>query len=81
MIRKAEILDRFCRSRTVWDALLASLSPEQMQRPRAVGDWSVKDIIIYITWYEREMVGVLTSHVFAGSKWWEITLEQCNRMI
>jgi uncharacterized protein (TIGR03083 family) len=80
-ISKSELIDRCRRSRAAWDALLARLTPEQMQQPKAVGEWSVKDIIVHIIWYEREMVGILTLHVFAGSKWWDIPLDERNRMI
>jgi hypothetical protein len=80
-IRKPELIERCRRSRAAWDALLAGMTPEQMQQPKAVGEWSVKDIIVHITWYEKEMVGILSSHVFAGSKWWDIPLDERNRMI
>jgi hypothetical protein len=40
-----------------WQALLASyegLSEPEMSRPGAVGDWSIKDIIAHVTWWEEE---------------------------
>jgi len=80
-ISKSELLDRCRHSRAAWDALLAHMTPEQMQQPNAVGEWSVKDIVVHIAWYEREMVGILTSHTFAGSEWWEIPLDKRNDMI
>jgi len=80
-ISRSELLGRCRRSRAAWDALLANLTPEQMHQPKAVGEWSVKDIIVHITWYEREMVGILNSHAFAGSKWWDLPLDERNRMI
>jgi uncharacterized damage-inducible protein DinB len=80
-ISKSELIDRFSRARAEWDDLLARMTPEQMQKPRAVGEWSVKDIIVHLTWYEKEMVGVLRSHMFSGSKWWDISLDERNRMI
>jgi len=80
-VSKSELLERCRRSRAAWDALLARMTPEQMQQPKVVGNWSVKDIVAHITWYEREMVGILTSHTFAGSEWWEIPLDERNRLI
>jgi len=80
-ISKSELIDRFRSAHAEWDAPLARLTPEQMQQPRAVGEWSVKDIIAHLTWYEKEMVGVLRSHVFSGSKMWDIPLDERNKMI
>jgi hypothetical protein len=42
---------------TAWQALLASyagLSEAEMTAPGAVGDWSIKDIIAHVTWWEEE---------------------------
>ena len=40
-----------------WAAFLesfAGLSTEQLQQPGVVGDWSVKDIVAHVTWWEEE---------------------------
>src|SRR5215468_7094455 len=37
--------------RVQWNALLAQVTPEQMEIPGAVGDWSVKQLVAHLTWY------------------------------
>ena len=35
----------------------------------------------HLTWYDREMVGVLKARQLAGSEWWNLPLEERNRRI
>jgi hypothetical protein len=42
--------------RTTWNTLLAQVGPERMEIPGAVGDWSVKQLVAHLTWYERAVV-------------------------
>ena len=40
-----------------WQALLASyegLTETEMTRPGAIGDWSIKDVIAHVSWWEEE---------------------------
>ena len=49
-----------------------------MTQPGVAGDWLVKDIIAHITWYEREMVGMIQARALVGSELWELTQDQRN---
>jgi hypothetical protein len=42
--------------RTTWNALLAQVGPERMEISGVVGDWSVKQLVAHLTWYERAVV-------------------------
>jgi hypothetical protein len=42
--------------RAQWDALLAEVGPERMTVPGVEGEWSVKEIVGHLTWYERVVV-------------------------
>lgn len=51
--RLAEILRT---ERIQWNALLAQVGPERMEIPGAAGDWSVKQLVAHLTWYEGAIV-------------------------
>lgn len=42
--------------RARWNALLAEVGPERMEIAGAVGEWSVKDLVAHLTWYEQAVV-------------------------
>jgi uncharacterized damage-inducible protein DinB len=45
------------------------------------GAWSVRDVLAHITWYEREMLGVLQQRALAGSDLWNLPQDERNRII
>ena len=66
---KATLLKTLTETRAAWEALLAQIDEEQMQKPGATGKWSVKDVIAHVASGESELVAVLRTHVLAGSVW------------
>jgi uncharacterized damage-inducible protein DinB len=64
-----------------WEALLDGIDEAQMTRPGATGLWSVKDIVAHITWFEREMVGMLQARALIGSDLWQLPTDQRNAQI
>ena len=58
-MEKATLLKTLTETRAAWEALLAQIDEEQMQRPGAAGTWSVKDVIAHVTWGESEIAPVL----------------------
>ena len=77
----AKFLDSLRSGRAEWDALLAQIGAARMTQPGVEGDWSVKDIIAHVTWYEREMLGVLRERALIGSGLWNLPLDQRNATI
>ncbi len=78
---KATFLAALRRERAAWEALLAevgALGEARMTQPGVSGEWSIKDIVAHVTWYEREMVGLLRTHALAGSPLWELPHDQRN---
>jgi len=61
-MNKSEWLGTLQTERAQWDALVAEVGQARMTQPGAAGEWSVKDVIAHVTWFEREMVGVLRAH-------------------
>ena len=42
--------------RAKWNALLEEVGAERMEIPGVVGDWSVKQLVAHLTWYEGAVV-------------------------
>lgn len=54
---KTDLLNRIRSDRAAFAALWQGLTDEQMlQRPGPQPDWSVKDLIAHVTWWEQFMV-------------------------
>ncbi len=77
----AEFLAKHQAARAEWEAVLAAIPQERYTQP-AGGKWSVKDHIAHVTWYEREMVGLLRQRSMAGgSPLWEQPTDARNALI
>ena len=42
--------------RTRWNALLAEVNSNRMEVPGVEGEWSVKELVAHLSWYERAIV-------------------------
>jgi len=43
------------------ETCLKTLTEKQMLRPGVTGDWSVKDILAHLTWWEQDLIWKITS--------------------
>ncbi|MEO7001207.1 MAG: ClbS/DfsB family four-helix bundle protein [Ktedonobacterales bacterium] len=59
--RKSEILDQIRATHQLLEALLADLDAARMTQPGVNGEWSVKDMLAHIAWWERHRVRSLRS--------------------
>ncbi len=50
---RAELVDTLRTERENWESLLAEIGRERMTQPGATGEWSVKDVIAHVTYYEQ----------------------------
>ena len=75
---KREFIDRVKSERELWDEVLSRVPDDLIQEPGVEGDWSVKDILAHVMWYEREMIGVLKARALVGSDWWALPLDDRN---
>ena len=66
---------------TTWVALIGQVDQEQLFSPGVAGDWSLKDIIAHITWFEKEMVGLITAHALVSSELWNLPTDERNAAI
>ena len=58
-MKKAEFIDRVKTGRGEWTELLSMVDADLMLEPGQEGEWSAKDILAHVMWYEREMLGML----------------------
>ncbi len=56
---KQSMLDRICEAHTRLADTVAKLSPAQLAEPSLAGGWSVKDVLVHITWWEQRMIRTL----------------------
>jgi hypothetical protein len=80
-MRKQDLLDNLTTERRLWENLLEEVGAERMTEPGVVGEWSVKDIVAHVTWYEREMVELLKDRALQGSELWELPHHERNAAI
>jgi uncharacterized protein (TIGR03083 family) len=80
-MNKAELLQDVRADWARWEALLDGIDEGQMTQPGVAGEWSVKDIIVHITWFEREMVGMLQARALVGSDLWQLPTDERNARI
>jgi uncharacterized damage-inducible protein DinB len=78
---KAQFLDSLRAERGRWEAALARVSEGHMARPGVVGDWSVKDLVAHVTWYERETLELLRRRAVPWSGPWSLSGDERNRAI
>ncbi len=53
-MNREQLLNRLDTAWLAFQASYASLSNSRLTQPGVVGDWSVKDIIAHVTWWEEE---------------------------
>lgn len=78
---KQSFMQSLIEARREWEAAVARVPFERMAEPGVQGEWSLKDIIAHVAWYEREMVDMLRRKTFAGSDLWNEKLDARNAAI
>jgi hypothetical protein len=58
-MKKQQLLNRLEQAWTTFKESYAGLTDEQMAQPGATGDWSVKDILAHVSWWEEEALKYL----------------------
>src|SRR5215469_12903643 len=77
---KAELLERRRALYTQFDALITGLSEQQRQLPGVNGDWSVKDHIAHLTFWERVNLLEMLKAIEQGTSWTDSGLESTEEV-
>ena len=80
-MKRANLVDRIRTTRREFEALLEGLSPRQMTQPGVAGEWSVKDMLAHIAWYEREEADFYGEIDVEGSPLWRLPQEPRNQKL
>ena len=64
-MKKAELLQKVVRSRAEFEALMSRFTDEQMLQPALPGNWSPKDALAHMAWWERR-AHVVVSAILTG---------------
>jgi uncharacterized protein (TIGR03083 family) len=66
MMRRARLLDRLDSAWHEFRESFADLADARMTEPGVAGDWSVKDVIAHVTWWEEEALKHLPLIIAGG---------------
>lgn len=68
-------------ARADFEQAIAPLDPKMLTKAGVSGKWSIKDILGHITWFDREMVGIIEARAFISSKLWLLPPDKRNAEI
>ncbi len=78
-------LDAFvARVRSAWEdwyGLVACVTDTRAAERGYHKNWTLTDVIAHVTWYEKQMIGVLEARRFVGSDLWELATDERNEII
>jgi epoxyqueuosine reductase QueG len=78
---KDEFVRRVRESWAVWENLVGRCPESCLEEPGFYEGRSLRDIIMHIAWYERQMVGILEARRFEGSPLWELPTDERNAIV
>jgi hypothetical protein len=66
-MKKQQVISKLEQAWEAFNDAYAGLSDEQMVQPGVTGDWSVKDILAHVSWWEEEALKHLP-HILEGGR-------------
>lgn len=77
----AQLLELVRETWAGWQAALGKVEWSKMETPH-VGEWSIKDLVVHVTWSEKEMLNMLKERSLAlASPHWELPPDERNQAI
>jgi uncharacterized protein (TIGR03083 family) len=80
-LKKSELVELMCKTRAEFDELLAELGTDQMTRNGVAGDWSIKDMLAHIAWYQREEAELFGETGVEASELWNVPQDPRNETL
>ena len=82
LMTKEDFLAKIREARAIYEAALARVPVDELERPLTPGGWSAKDIVAHVVWSEQEMIGMLRERSLeSGSALWELAQDERNRQV
>lgn len=80
-MKKAELLDSIRSRRREWDEALAGVAEERNQVAGASGEWSVKDVVAHVTWWESQTADMIQTKTLSNDKIWQMPQDARNHAV
>ena len=80
-MEKGDLIRRIETARRDWDELIGRVDDDLVLMPGAEGELSVKDLVAHVTWYEREVVRMLSTRTMDVSGLWALGPDERNAAI
>lgn len=81
-MNKAQLLKAIRSARAEWDAALAQVDPSHYEESGVSGEWSLKDVIAHVSWFEREVAHAFRIRSYEeSSEWWLLPADERNARI
>ncbi|GAB4208080.1 MAG: hypothetical protein OHK0022_37170 [Roseiflexaceae bacterium] len=77
----ATLLAKLRAERATFDGLLDQIDPAYMLTPGAEGTWSVKDIVVHISWYDQQVAKVVSQRTLDASPMWNLSVDERNAVM
>ncbi len=79
---KVTFLAQLDESRRNWEKTVAQIPQKRLSKAIVFGDWTAKDLIAHVVWYEQEMLNLLESNSLSvASPYWMEGTDERNRLI
>jgi uncharacterized damage-inducible protein DinB len=79
-VTKTRVVDQIRYWHSQWEQALEAIPHEKLTEP-VLGEWSVKDLITHLTWYERQMVETIHGRAVSVSEPADYPRDQLNQQI
>jgi uncharacterized damage-inducible protein DinB len=76
-----ELIEKVKAARADWDEAVAAVDASRFEEPGVAGEWSLKDVIAHVAWFEREMIAVIEARALVGSDLWMLPPRERNDAI
>ncbi|MBC7234869.1 MAG: ClbS/DfsB family four-helix bundle protein [Chloroflexi bacterium] len=81
-MKKRQLLRELHEVRSAWDELLARIPSERMIEPGAIGEWSIKDILVHVAWVEGQIAQMLRARKLEDpAGLWRLSEEERNAAV
>ena len=79
---KDELLSELQSTRAELDRLLDEMTVDDITRPGAAGDWSVRDMLLHLAWYADEEAGLISEDPnYQASPFWSTPQDERNELL
>lgn len=80
-MNKKTFLKKIRYRRDKWNTLIETIIDHGLNEEMISTNWSVKDVISHITWYDKELTNALHQKSIVDNEFWNMRINERNEMI